>query len=217
MNLATMHSQFAAHTSGLADDLASGDITGYLDLFHKWIIPADVDGTIGEVVWNFILYAGTDIPTPILDNIVTINQSKAWIFKDYGVSRVPIRLTIEWDYLDFTTDWPDWQNDSDPPSMRGLPDVVCFYGGNMLFNRVPLANYAVGVQCRGGPAPLTNDGINDDILALATVTGAAWIYLQEKEDADGAAREGGLYDIYKNLLNTRSGTRYQRRRRTRTF
>ena len=105
MNLAAMHGQFQAHTSGLAVDLASGDITGYLDLVNKFVLPADVGGSYGEKVWNWQLNAGTDPNIiPILDNIVSLNQAKAWIFADYSVSRVPVRLSIMYDYLQFTTD-----------------------------------------------------------------------------------------------------------------
>jgi hypothetical protein len=217
MNLAAMQEQFRDHTSGLAVDLADGDITGYLDLIHKFVIPADVDGSIGEVVWSWTLAQGQILNTiPILDNIVSLNQAKAWIFADYGSDRTPIRLPIEYDYLKFITDWPDWSNGADP-AKRGLPDVMCIYGTDLLFNRVADIAYGGGIQCRGGPAPLVAAGMDDDIRALATITGAAWIYLQEQEDASGAAREGGLYDVYKNLLNTRSGSRYQPRRKTRTF
>ena len=70
--------------------------------------------------------------------------------------------------------------------MRGMPDVMCIYGEDLLFNRVALSTYAGGIQCRGGPAPLTLDGYDDDVLCLALITGAAWIFLQEQEDAAGA-------------------------------
>ena len=211
MNLATMQSQFRAHTSGLADSMSTSGIDGYLNLLHQWIIPTEVDGSLGENVWGFTLPVAATPLIAIPAGIVALNQPKAWIY-DIG-STEPIHLRITYDLQEFTNRWPDY-NDG---TAQGMPDELLVYGGNILFNRVADQAYTGQYQCRSGPAALTSTGVEDDIRALCTITGASWIYLQEKEDSMGAGREGGLYDIYKQLLHTRSGSRYQPRRIARSF
>jgi hypothetical protein len=213
MNLATMRTKFQAHTSGLADALASSAIDDYLNLFHQWVVPADVDGSIGEYVWEWDYFlANTTNYITIPYGIVAESKPKTWINNPY-LTNDPARLTVMFDFVEFLFRFPDYESAAN----RKKPDTVCFLNNRLYFNTRGDLNYTGGMTVRSGPVALTSEGIGDDILANLVVAGSAWVYLLEKEDTMGAAREGGLYDIYKQLILTRSGSRYQPRRDTRSF
>jgi hypothetical protein len=220
MNLAQMRTKFKAHTSGLADSSADSAIDEYLNLFHRWIIPADVTGSIGEYVWEWTYQAPhvvglITIGLPYLDipdAIVALPKPKSWI-NDPSSSNNPIRLDVSFDFTEFAFDWPSFAD----TSQQGRPDAMCIFGDKLYFNRIADQDYTGSTIVRSGPAALDSFGIGDDILANQVITGSAWVYLLEKEDTMGAAREGGLYDIYKQLMLTRSGSRFQPRRDTRSF
>ena len=211
MNLATMRTQFKAHTSGLADQMADADIDVYLNRMFQFVIPTEVDGSLSEYVWGYALLQNTS-QVLIPSMIVSLNQAKAFIHETGSI--VPIRLFISYDYLSFITRWPDWSDDN----VQGRPDEILIYEDYVTFNRNADVTYYGGIQCRGVPTSgIRVEGLADEIHALAVAHGSAWMYLQEKEDSVGAAREGGLYDIYKNLLLTRSQSRYQPRRPARSY
>ena len=215
MNAATMLSQFKAHTSGLADQMADADILVYINRFYMYILPTEVDGSFSEYEWKYIL--GTNAyQVEIPPTIVSLNQAKVFIYASPAVETV-IRLPVSYDPLKFRTRWPDYEH-----TTKGMPDECLIYGSDFVtFNRRGDKSYYGEIICRGGPASgLTLSpgvGLEDEIHALAVVHGSAWMYLQEKEDSVGAAREGGLYDIYKNLMLTRSQSRYQPRRPARSY
>ena len=210
MNLATMRSQFRAHTSGLADQMADPDVSGYLNLIHQWVIPTEVDGSLTESLWERVIAINQYVQT-IPPGMVALNQNKHWIYDKN--STAPICLPVSYDFLQFSIRWPDHRD----TSKTGRPDEICLYNNAVVYNRPADYPYLVTSQCRAGPGPLDDSGITDDVQALATISGAAWIYLHEKEDLAGASREGDLYSVYKNLLLTRSQSRYQPRRPARSF
>ena len=211
MNLATMRTQFKAHTSGLADQMADPDIDGYMNLIYMWVIPTEVDGSLTESLWERAIAINQFLET-VPAGMVALNHNKHWIHAANTLSS-PQRLYVSYDYMSFTFRWPDYRD----TTKTGKPDEICIFNNVVIYNRPSDYAYLVVSQCRAGPGVLTSAGIGDDIHALATISGASWIYLQEKEDSVGAAREGGLYDIYKNLLLTRSQSRYQPRRPARSF
>lgn len=206
-----MRTEFQAHTSGLADALSNSDIDKYLNRFYRFVLPSDVDGRISEIIWSGTMSTSTSL-VAIPDYVVSLNTPKAWMYDTGSTTPIPLYMTD--DYEAFVSAYPDFNS----ASPTGKPNTVATYGGSIAFNVRPDAAYSFSVQCRGGSSSaLDSNGVADEIHALSVVTGAAWNYLLEKEDEAGAAREGGQYEIYKGMLNTRSGSRFQRRRPARTF
>jgi len=211
MNLVSMRAEFVNHTGGLGASLGSSEVDLLLNTFYRFVVPAEVDGDISELLWEPT--TGTTASTLTLPGyIVALNRAKAWLF-DTGKS-APIRLAQTNDLEKFINKYPDW-NDG---TVTGRPTAICIHGRIIYFNKRPDADYTMNFMCRGGDsAELTTAGLTDDIHALTVTAGAAWKYLTEREDMAGAAREGVNYDIYKNMLNTRSQSRFAGRRPARSF
>lgn len=209
MNLSKMREAFLSATSGLASDLTDAEIEEHLNRFYRWVIPADVDGAVSEIVWlgtcNTV-YVFQSVP----EYVIAVTRPTAWIY-DVG-SSTPIRLSVYADFERFTEEFPD------ATSKTGRPTAMCMYGGVLYFDRVPDQAYTYSIPCRGGPsAALAADGIGNENHAQTVIHGAAWHYLLEKEDEAGAAREGARYQAFKSLLSTQSKSGFSARRPARSF
>jgi len=215
MNLVDMRTRFTEHVSDLSNDLDDGDIDAYLNRAYRYVIPADVGGEFSEGLWNLDTTIGTDAYA-YAEEVIAPNGEAAWInsYKDGGGSTIAQSTK----FLDVETDRAVFEYADRDTSASGKPSAILFHGRQVILSPIPDLAYIIKIPIRGGPsADLSNDGINNDIHALASITAAASEFLAESEDAAGFAREQALYESYKSRLHVYAQARPNARRWKRSF
>ena len=211
MNLVTMRQRFADHISDLDGDLTDPDIDAYLNRAYRYVIPSDVDGSITDIIWQTFTPIGAstlDVPK----YVIALNKAKSWVIPVGETA--PDQLDIYYDFLEFEERYPSW-NDASTPA---VPEAICIYGRTVYFNVRPSGAHTFKTMCRGGPAAdLDSTGIENDVHAMAVVTGGAQEFLAEAEDVAGANRESALYGGYIEKLQVSSQARPNTRRPKRSF
>lgn len=211
MTLAEMIAKFKERTSGLGDDLSDAAITEYLDQYYQIVIPTEVDGPISEYLWEFTTSVGTRA-IGIPDNIVSLNKPSVWLH-DVG-SDIPLDIDVYRDPRRFEQRYPGYPN----LNPMGKPEAILIFRDEIHLNISSDKTYDMKVSCRGGPLTgLNSAGESRELYSRAIVAGAAWEYLTEMEDEEGAAREDFVYQRYLGRMRTKYKNYYEPRRPRRTF
>lgn len=215
MNLANMRSLFRRHVSGLADDETDGDVDTYLNRAYRYSIPADIGGELQETIWELQCVVGTS-SYDYAAHIIAVNQEAAWIESEVtGGVTTAVGLT----FLDVETSYTTWKFwDESDDSGQSLPSSILFYGRKVYLSPAPDKGYIVKIPARGGPsADLASSGLDNELMAMATITMAAKEYLAENEDLESAQIKKALYEQYKSYLQPYAHGRPNKRRPARSF
>ena len=206
MNLEAMRTAFIKKTSGLGASLDSDEIDAYLNRFYTQVIPADVDGVVTQTLWEYtLLTGGNSVLMP--DRINSLPKGFSW----FTISGTQHYLEYFDTWSEFLSRYPGYETDT------GRPNAILLFGREIFFNKTADADYNWTAECRGvANAALPTDGVGDT-LALTIVHGAAWEFLLDEEDHEGAAREGNRYETYKGFLDRQSHGNRKRRRSARSY
>ena len=205
-----MIAKFKSRTSGMADALTDQQIDPYLNLYYQEIIPAEVDGPISEAVWSFTVTQGqTEVVIP--DWVVSLNKASFW----FETSANDLEsLDVFRDFQRFEQYYP-----GRILGAQARPKAVLIYADKVYLHAPADGTYTIKCQCRGG-SPTGIDqttGITKELFANAVVAGAAFEYLTEQEDLEGASREFEHYTRFLDLMRHRYKAYYEPRRPKRSF
>lgn len=230
MNLATMRTKFAQHTSDLASAVSDEEIDAYLNRAYRFVIPADIGGSFSEGIWTLLTDNALDGAAgrntyPIPDYVIDPDGKGVFIdaYTDSGSNVQPYSVT----FLDIETDYGTWvYADRDSVTQgtsvtRGVPESILFNGREVRFSPIPDRTYHVKIPCNMGPqvalGEVDDSGIGNDAHAMAVVTSAASEFLAEIGNGEEFSIQSSLYDGYRKILQIHAHSRRDSRDWNRSF
>jgi len=212
MDILTMRNKFIERTSGFADDLSNSQIDEFLNRWYQFVIPSTTGFDLTDGLWNQELTSLTDSYDYPSYVITPRTKGRPWIAarRTDGLTDPTIISTSSVIWLDVETDPAVFQfMDREHPTdtvTGGQPEALLFYRRRMVVSPAPDEHYFINIPARMGPStPLGDesgeqDGIDNEIHAMAVITGAAQELLLDKEDELGAAKEGRSHEFWVTKL-----------------
>lgn len=226
MYLSEMRTKFKQRVGGLALDETDAGVDVYMNRWYQFLIPADIGGDLAEGVWvqeTSFLVDEYEYPSYVIApraDSAYIKTRKVDFDTDPTISEIgPFFLDTETDRSVF-----EYSDRYHPTSTTGgIPTVALFAERKMTISPAPDEAYFISVPCLMGPSVALGtgagelDGLTNEIHAMTVITGAAYEFLTDSEDTEGASREGTSYEFYKSQLHKYAHGKPRHRRPARSF
>lgn len=215
MDLATMRTKFVEKVANMVPSSDTTTIDALLNRAHKFILPVDIPGTIGEYIWELECVVGQSVYQ--YPSHVIAPRDKAWIKSYQNDIDQEIQIGLFFLGVNARPGIFEYQNYINPTD-SSRPTSILFYGTSLTLDKSPDLKYNIEIPIRGGPVDnLTSDGITDELVADAVVKLAAMDYLEDMNQDELLKSVGDSYVRTHSRLRTKFLMRPRERQWRRSF